>query len=188
MKLALGMLTAFVVIVGFTLLTEFVDMDIPESLKQDPVWIVRTFTDALNRHDVNGALVLFADQAIFVDMVRVSSANRAMLKNWLQSQACENDQLELSDIWVTRKAVTWTARVHRGEQVLRYQYHAEVEEGKINYLMFVGDSRSDSYYETTSQADHASKSLGVYTTNLAHIFDPATQCPKPNPTWHNTLR
>ncbi len=125
-------------------------MDTLESLKLDPIWMVRTFNDALNRRDVNGALVLFADDAILVDMARASSADRAMLRNWLQSQACENDQSELSDIWVTTVAVTWTARVHRGEAVLRHQYHAEVEEGKINYLMFVGDSQADDKAEASA--------------------------------------
>lgn len=181
MRLKLGMLTLLVTFVGSTLLSQVQAKD-SASVRQDPVWMVRTFGDALNRRDVNGALALFADHAVLVDMPRATSSDRLVLKGWLQSQVCENNRSELSDIWVTSGAVTWTTRVHRGDAVLGYQYHAEVKDGKITYLMFVGDSRADASYAPSAQVHLASKSLGDYTTNIAHTFGTAMQCPKLNPT------
>lgn len=175
MKLKLGMLTLLVTFVGSTILSEVQARD-SASLRQDPVWIVRTFGDALNRRDVNGALALFADHAVLVDPAHAGSADRTVLRNWLQSQACENDRSELSDLWVSSEAVTWTARVHRGDAVLGYQYHAEVKDGRITHLMFVGDTRADASYAPIAQTNLAGKSLGEYATNIAHTFDIALQC------------
>lgn len=180
MKLTFAMLSMFVTIVGCTLLSDVQARD-SASLRQDPVWIVRTFGDALNRRDVNGALALFADHAILVDTAHATSADRAVLRNWLRSQACDNDRSELSDMWVMPDAVTWTARVHRGDAVLRFQYHAEVKEGKINYLAFVGDSRADESHAQNTQTSLPRKRLGDHATNIAHTLEIALQCSKLHP-------
>ncbi len=143
MKLVLGMIPAFFVIIGCTLLTGLAALDTSESLKQDPLWVVRTFNDALNSRKVDAALARFAERAVFVDASGRSSTDRDTLARWLHSQICENAQSELSDIWMNAGSVTFTTRVHRGDAILQSEYHVEIDGGKIDYLAVVSDPRAD---------------------------------------------
>lgn len=131
MKLCIGVFASIVVLVSLTLLGGLPEPTEPESLTQDPLWVIRKFNDSLNSRNVDVALALFADPVLFKDSAGQIITDRDSLRGWLQTEAVQNDQSEFSDISLMGSTVTWAVRVFRGDSVYQSQNTAVVQGGKF---------------------------------------------------------
>ncbi len=102
---------------------------------QDPTAVGEAFVDALNDHDVDRVVSLFAPDAVVVDDREMVGSGR--IREWASALAADAILLKDPKFSVDGVSVSWVARQSRrdwrqigiGDVVTRYQ--AQVRDGKI---------------------------------------------------------
>jgi hypothetical protein len=83
---------------------------LPGDAQADPASVARAFIDAENRHDVEGAVALFTDDAVVVD-ARGRLTTRAEIRQWQSDLAAGNFAATMGTPTVAGDRVTFTGTV-----------------------------------------------------------------------------
>ena len=106
----------------------------PKGYEEDPLTVVRVFSDALNAKMIDTALGLVDDEVVFIDATGQARNGKTSVRNWMETQARQNENSELVDLWIAGNTVTWTARIHAGDSIGMGKSEALVLRGKIKSL------------------------------------------------------
>lgn len=77
----------------------------------DPLSVVGRLSAALSAGDVEGALALFAEDAVVTDPLAGQFVGKAQIRNWVQGVVAQNAKIEASNFQVSGNKITYSARV-----------------------------------------------------------------------------
>ena len=99
----------------------------------DPVSIVQTAYDRINKGDVDGFMELLADNAVVIDRSGRYAGSEAIRKYLEQDFVPEHVRIELSALSADGNVVTYTSKVYLGDKLLATYNDAldVVVDGKI---------------------------------------------------------
>jgi hypothetical protein len=123
--------TAVIVTTLMAVSTHTAKLEIPEGFAGDPLTVVRVFNDTLNSKMIDAGLGLVDDNVLFIDATGQAHYGKSFVRSWMQSQVWQNDQSEISDLWISTDTVTWTARIHSGDSRQLAKSEAVIRGGKI---------------------------------------------------------
>ena len=102
--------------------------------KTDPASVVKAYYDAENADDLEAAMALIADDAVFTFPLAGQHTGQDEIREWEQYAMQKGGDIELSNIQVADETVTFTANFLWGGLRLKHDYEVIVQCGKIKSL------------------------------------------------------
>ncbi len=115
--------------------------EIPPGFENDPLTVVRVFDDDVDAGLIDAALELIDDNVEFIDQTGRAFSGKSEVRSWLQEQADQDDESELSDLWLSGDKVVWAERVSNNGEMSTAKREAIVEQGKIKLFRILQEAR-----------------------------------------------
>jgi hypothetical protein len=148
----------------------------------DPTGIVENYEAARNRHDVDGALALFSDDAVVTDRTQRVYAGKDAIRRFLEQGGTRLRAVSVVDRQVVGNHVTWTERLSSQSFNASFQVEAVVQSGQIKLMSYVpaGQAARAAIPETVDNPLPAALGFGAVMFMLAGALTlVATGAPRP---------
>ncbi len=100
--------------------------------------LVDNFEAARNRHDVEGALLLFTDDAVIRDRSGHEHAGKDQIRQYLLLTSTRGRSVPIDVHQVGTNQIAWTERITTQVSNLEFVVEAQVQDGKIKALVYDG--------------------------------------------------